>query len=284
LNAEVGNRNAEKELVNEQKHLCSIFNLFHVPASAFRLSTMMSKRPMPEPVTPSDPSQRPPRQWVSFYFYELDSAFRKLPEAEQHEAKSEFAAVVRKYEESGTIVVPYATVGLRSGCDFFLWRIDYDMERLQNMQVELNRTTLGKHLKAVQSFLSMSKRSTYIDKIDPSHDETRTRIKPGRGKFIFVYPFVKTREWYLLHEQTRQGIMDEHIWVGNKYPTVKLNTTYSFGVDDQDFVVAFEGDYPEDFVELVQKLRETDSSRYTVRDTPFYTGIKGTVDEVLGKL
>lgn len=245
---------------------------------------MRPNRPMPEPVTPSDPSQRIPKQWVSFFFYQIDPSFRHLSETEQAQARTEFAAVVGKFQESGTIVVPYSTVGLRSGCDFFLWRVDYDLERLQNMQVELNKTVLGKHLKGVQSFLSMSKRSTYIDKIDPSHDETRTRIKPGRGKYIFVYPFVKSREWYLLHPQTRQGIMDEHIWVGNKYPTVKLNTTYSFGIDDQDFVVAFEGDYPEDFVDLVMDLRETQSSKYTVRDTPIVTGIKGTIEEVLETL
>ena len=116
------------------------------------------------------------------------------------------------------------------------------------------------------------------------HDELRTTIKPGRGKYIFVYPFVKSREWYLLHKQTRQGIMDEHIEIGNKYPSVKLNTTYSFGIDDQDFVVAFEGDYPEDFIDLVMELRESDGSKYTVRDTPIITGIKGTLEEILDTL
>ena len=99
-----------------------------------------------------------------------------------------------------------------------------------------------------------------------------------------MYPFVKSREWYLLHKQTRLGIMDEHIQVGKKYPTVKLNTTYSFGLDDQDFVVAFEGDHPEDFLDLVMELRETESSKYTVRDTPIITGIKGTLDDVLKTL
>lgn len=245
---------------------------------------MRPNRPMPEPVTPADASQRIPKQFVSFFFYQLNPSYWQLSTEQQEQGKAEFAAVVKKFEESGTIVVPYSTVGLRANCDFFLWRVDYELERLQQMQVELNKTLLGRYARPVQSFLSMSKRSVYIDKIDPSHDETRTRIKPGRGKFVFVYPFVKSREWYLLHPQTRQGIMDEHIWVGNKYPTVKLNTTYSFGIDDQDFVVAFEGDYPEDFVELVQELRETDSSKYTVKDTPFYTGIKGTMDEVLATL
>jgi chlorite dismutase len=239
---------------------------------------------MPEPVTPKSDAERTPRQYISFFFYKLDPAFRQLPAEDQARGRAEVAAIIKQYQETGTIVVPYSTVGLRADCDFFLWRIDYKMERLQQMQVEISRTTLGRYLTPSLAFLSMSKRSVYVDKLNPEHDDQRTHIKPGRGKFIFVYPFVKSREWYLLHPQTRQGIMDEHIWVGNKYPTVKLNTTYSFGIDDQDFVVAFEGDYPEDFLDLVMELRETDGSKYTVRDTPIVTGIMGTIEEVLDTL
>jgi chlorite dismutase len=82
---------------------------------------------------------------------------------------------------------------------------------------------------------------------------------------------VKSREWYLLPKEDRQKVMDEHIRVGTQYPTVKLNTTYSFGLDDQDFVVAFESDEPKDFLDLVMTLRETQGSKYTIRDTPIYT-------------
>lgn len=239
---------------------------------------------MPEPATPKSDAERVPRQFISFFFYKLDPAYRHLPEEQQEQGKAEFAAVVKKYQESGTIVLPYSTVGVKANCDFFLWRIDYKLERLQALQTELSKTLLGKYTTPVYSLLSMSKRSVYVDKLNPEHDDVRSHIKPGRGKFIFVYPFVKKREWYLLHPQTRQGIMDEHIYVGNKYPTVKVNTTYSFGLDDQDFVVAFEGNYPEDFLDLVQELRETDSSKYTERDTPFYTGVLGSIDEILATL
>jgi chlorite dismutase len=114
-----------------------------------------------------------------------------------------------------------------------------------------------------QSFLSQSKRSTYVDKLNPEHEGQRTKIQPGKYKYIFIYPFVKTREWYLLPMSERQKMMDEHILVGNKFPSVKLNTTYSFGLDDQDFVVAFESDYPSDFLDLVMALRETQGSRFT---------------------
>ena len=97
---------------------------------------------------------------------------------------------------------------------------------------------------------------------------------------------MKTREWYLLSMSTRQGIMNEHIALGHKYPSVKLNTTYSFGLDDQEFVVAFETDKPEYFLDLVMDLRETESSRYTVRDTPIFTcilkDIRATLDTLGG--
>lgn len=239
-----------------------------------------SESPFPQP----DNKERTPRQFISFSYYKLNPQWRFLSDEEKRRGRDEWIAAVREYSENGTVVVPYSCVGVRAEHDILLWRIDYQLERLQQMQAALNQTGLGKYLQPSLAFLSMSKRSVYVDKINPEHEDLRTHIKPGRGKYIFVYPFVKSREWYLLHPQTRQGIMDEHIQIGVKYPSVKLNTTYSFGLDDQDFVVAFEGDYPEDFLDLVMELRESDGSKYTVRDTPIITGVKGTLEEVLDTL
>jgi chlorite dismutase len=92
---------------------------------------------------------------------------------------------------------------------------------------------------------------------------------------------VKTRDWYLLPMTERQRIMNEHIAIGHKYPRVKINTTYSFGLDDQDFVVAFESDTADEFLDLVQELRETESSKFTVRDTPMYTCRRSSLEEML---
>ncbi|MBI2956336.1 MAG: chlorite dismutase family protein, partial [Acidobacteria bacterium] len=89
---------------------------------------------------------------------------------------------------------------------------------------------------------------------------------------------------YKMTESSRQGMMKEHIQIGHKYPRVKLNTTYSFGLDDQEFVLAFESDYPEDFLGLVMELRESEASRYTLRDTPIFTCVHRPIDEVLGLL
>jgi chlorite dismutase len=126
----------------------------------------------------------------------------------------------------------------------------------------------------------MTKRSQYEDRLDPSQRQ-KLQVKPGRAKYLFVYPFVKTRAWYALPFEERQAMMDTHIEVGHRYPTVKLNTTYSFGLDDQEFVVAFESDNAEDFLDLVMELRGTRASEFTLRDTPIFSCIAGEPLSVL---
>jgi chlorite dismutase len=224
-----------------------------------------------------------PRQFINFAFYKLDPAFRRLPSDQKEAARREFLAALNA-PPTGMICLTYSLVGLRADADFMLWRISYASDDLQDQAAAFNRTALGAYLTTSCSYLSMSKRSIYIDKLDPQHTESRARVMPGRGRYIFVYPFVKTREWYLLPLQQRQAMMDEHILVGNKYPSVKLNTTYSFGLDDQDFVVAFETDEPKDFLDLVMALRETQASRYTVRDTPIFTCVKTPPEQILQQL
>ena len=179
----------------------------------------------------------------------------------------------------------YSTVGLKGDCDILLWRIATSTDEFQAHSQSINKSRLGAYLELNLSFLSMTKRSMYIDKLDPFHTtESRTHIIPGKRKYLFIYPFVKTRDWYLLPQPERQKLMDEHIRVGNKYPSVKLNTTYSFGLDDQDFVVAFESDEPKDFLDLVQELRETQSSKYTQRDTPIFTCVQMPMENLLDQL
>jgi chlorite dismutase len=224
------------------------------------------------------------RQFVNFAFYKLDPAFRRLAENEKREAKQEFATVINE-RRPGLICLTYSTVGLRPDADLLLWRIGNTSDEFQTQTAAINKTRLGGYLSTPWSFVSMTKRSQYIDKVDPFHTaESRTHIIPGKRKYLFVYPFVKTRDWYLLPQSARQEVMDVHIRVGSKYPSVKLNTTYSFGLDDQDFVVAFETDEPKDFLDLVMDLRETQSSKFTQRDTPIFTCVQLPIDAILDQL
>ena len=225
------------------------------------------------------------RQYVSFAFYKLDPAFRRLPKEEKAEAKKEFISVLEQYDGgNGMILLSYSLVGIRADAEIMFWRISYELETLQKMTTDMISTKLGSYLTQSYAYLSMTKRSMYLDMFDPEHEEDRTHIIPGKAKYLFIYPFTKKREWYLLTKFSRQGIMDEHIFVGNKYPSVKLNTTYSFGIDDYEFVVAFETDYPQDFLDLVMDLRETEGSRFTLLDTPIFTCVAMSLDDAVSSL
>ncbi len=224
------------------------------------------------------------RQYVNFVFYKVDPAWRRLPGEERKCGKIQFAEVVRRYEPE-MLVVPYSLVGIRGDCDFMLWRIGYELPKFQTMTAELLATGLGQYLATPYSYLAMTKRSTYVREHHHADQEgTRLRLTPGQFRYLFVYPFVKTRAWYRLTQQARQGMMNEHIEVGHRYPTVRLNTTYSFGLDDQEFVVAFESDKPEHFLDLVMELRHAEASNYTLRDTPVFTCVHHELDRVLDLL
>ena len=231
------------------------------------------------------PEQQPQRrQFVNFLFFKLDPAWRRLPESERTQGKQEFMRAADDYAGK-VMVIPYSTVGIRGDCDFMLWRISYELELFQEMSTKLMGSGLGKYLNIPYSYLSMTKRSIYVDLHTHENQESkRLTIVPGKSKYIFVYPFLKTRGWFLLTKAARQGMMDEHIEVGHRFPSVKLNTTYSFGLDDQEWVVAFETDKPEDFLDLVMALREPEGSRYTLRDTPIFTCIHTSLKEALDTL
>jgi chlorite dismutase len=220
----------------------------NVPRSSLRLAPTCSEV--------EEKKAKLPRQFVNFTFYHARPEWRLLSDSDKQTYRDEFVKTVDEFRSS-LLIHSYSTIGLRTNVDFMIWRIGYELEPIQAMTSRLNKTNMAKYIEPAQSFLSMTKRSMYIDKDNPEHVEDRLHIIPGKSQYLFVYPFVKTREWYSRPAEQRQEMMDEHIRIGSKYRSVKLHTTYSFGLDDQEFVVAFETDHPADFLDLVQELRET---------------------------
>ncbi|MCU1246076.1 MAG: cld, partial [Acidobacteria bacterium] len=216
--------------------------------------------------------------------FRVDRSFRGESAELKAVAKREFTDIIRRFT-GPMMLIPYSTVGIKAGLDFMLWRIGYDLDPFQQMVAEVNKSILGRYLDIPQSYLAMTKHSQYVDEhVHEGQEGRRLRIVPGKKPLLFVYPFVKTRDWYLLPMAERQRIMNEHIAIGHKYPRVKINTTYSFGLDDQDFVVAFESETADEFLDLVQELRETESSKYTVRDTPMYTCRRSSIEAILDSI
>lgn len=244
---------------------------------------MTNTREKAEPARALPNGRSTKRQYVRFAFYRVDPLWRRLPLDEQAEYKRGLLKTIESFNRR-MLLRPYSLMGTRADAELLLWQIAESVEPFQELAAAVASTPMGAYLNLSASYLSQTKRSIYEIRDNPHEDVERLIISPSEAKYLFVYPFIKTRPWYKMSLEERQIMMDEHIRVGRKYPAVKLHTTYSFGLDDQEFVVAFETDEPSDFLDLVQELRETEASLYTLRDTPLYTCIRMGLAEALDAL
>jgi chlorite dismutase len=216
------------------------------------------------------------RHFVKYTFLKLDPAWRRRDEESRAQDKLEFMAACEDFAD-GHLLQAFSLVGTRGDAELLLISEAENLDRIHEFHVVLAQSGLMQWAQIPYSFLGMRKSSEY------SEDE-RLIPRAFRGRYVFVYPFVKSREWYALPAEERWRIMQGHIEVGREYPTVDNHTAYSFGLDDQEFVVAFETDEPADFLDLVQRLRTTEASGYTRRDTPVFTCIAASVPRALNAL
>jgi chlorite dismutase len=220
------------------------------------------------------------QDFVHYAFYKCRTEWRLLPDGQKEAGAAEFLGAVDRFRDA-MMMETYSTLGLRTDADFLIWKVCEELPTLLDMADALNRTGLGRYLDLRHSLLALTRRSVYTRE-EPV--EGSFKVDPGEGTYLFVYPFVKTREWFALPLDTRRRMMGEHIRIGHEYPDVQLHTAYSFGLDDQEFVVSFLTDHPKRFQELVMKLRETEASRYTLRDTPIFTCVKRPLPEIIRSL
>jgi chlorite dismutase len=225
--------------------------------------------------------QTPPGQCMLYTFFKAAPSWLLLGKDDKSRAVAEYLSKIDDFARRLTVRT-YSTIGIRRDTDFLLWLTAPEMAVLQEMLEGLRRTTLAAHLDNTYTYLAVTRESQYVKA--HTDDEAPVTMQPGQSRYLFVYPFVKTREWYLLPMEERRRMMAEHIRMGHRFPAIRINTAYSFGLDDQDFVVAFEGDDPKEFVTLLMKLRETEASRYTVRDTPQHTCARRPLEEILEAL
>lgn len=196
-------------------------------------------------------------------FFKVDPKWRWMADLAKEESAKEVAGVL---SASGVRLRSYSTLGLRDDADFLLWLAAETVDEVQDAASRLYRTVFGKYISPSRTYLSRTRPSLYSKPGEAQPASFVAGNAPRR--YAVVYPFTKSREWYLLSAEQRRAMMDEHIAVGKKYPGVVLNTTYAFGVHDEDFVLSFECDRLEEFQDLIMELRETAVSRYVAADTP----------------
>jgi chlorite dismutase len=211
----------------------------------------------------------------------LDPAWRRRTDAERHDDGCRFLEAATAAEMAGVRTITYSSIGLEVGVDVLLWRMASTIDALESAAASVLRAGLGRWLTVRHSFIGRIGPSQYVRK--PTEQE-RSLFAGDRSRYLVVYPFTKSSDWYLLSKETRQGVMNEHMRVGHDYPTIRQALAYSFGLDSQDFVVAYETDDLVAFGDLVRALRGTESRRSTVSDTPILLGIHRPLEEILDLL
>ena len=219
------------------------------------------------------------RRFVHALALGVDAAWRRLPQEERCQSAAEFAAAVGAESEVTTFT--YSMVGLQAGADLLLWSLASSLDALEERSASVLRAGMGKWTVVTESFLGIVQPSQYVKKPTP---QEQSLFSGERSRYLIVYPFTKNSDWYLLSREARQGIMNEHMRIGHDFPEVRQLLANSFGVDDMDFLVAYETDDLPKFGELVRALRGTESRRSTLRDTPILTGIHRPIAEITALL
>lgn len=205
----------------------------------------------------------------------LDPAWRRLPADQRCRSAEELCAAVTARSEVATFT--YSMIGLKAGVEVLLWSLAPSLEALEEQSARVLRSGMGGWFTVRHSFLGMIRPSQYVKR--PTQQE-QSLFSGDRSAYLVVYPFTKSAEWYLLPQDRRQQVMNAHMKVGHRFGQVRQLLAYSFGVDDMDFLVAYETDDLEAFGELVRELRGTESRLSTVRDTPILTGIHRPIAEI----
>jgi chlorite dismutase len=219
------------------------------------------------------------RRYVQALALGLDSAWRRLPDAERCSTAEELIAAATTRSDVTTYC--YSMVGLQAGTDLLLWSLGPSLESLEEKAASVLRSGMGRWMNVTQSFLGLIQPSQYVKRPTP---QEQSLFSGERSRYLVVYPFTKSTDWYLLGREARQAIMNEHMRVGHSYPEVRQLLANSFGLDDMDFLVAYETDDLPKFSELVRALRETESRRSTVRDTPILCGVHRPIEEITALL
>lgn len=217
------------------------------------------------------------RTFFNFSFFKIDPKWRWMADLAKEESAKEIEQVLRNSKVKCRV---YSTLGLRDDAEFLFWFAAESIEDIQNLISKIYATVFGKYIMPSHVYLSCTRPSIYAKSGKTSSFIAGEEPK----KYVVVYPFIKTREWYLLSLEQRKKMMDEHIEVGRKYPQVLLNTTYSFGIHDEDFMLAFESDELHAFQDLIMELRETQVSRYIEKDTPMIVCVKKDIVPLISSL
>jgi peroxiredoxin len=213
--------------------------------------------------------------------YAVYPVFAVDPEVEldPDDAAQEIENLFKELSETVSVRGVYSTVGFRPDADLMLWLVTPTVDAAQDAIVRFRRTALGRALELTWSFIGVVKPAEFT----ADHAPAFVKGEPPK-RYLSVYPFVRTPEWYLLPGEERAALLAEHGLMGREFPDVLANTTSAFGIGDWEWILAFEADELDRIVDCIRRLRQADARRYTKEEVPFVTGIRKDVPDAVRDL
>ena len=178
-----------------------------------------------------------------------------------------------------TVRGAYDVAALRADADLMIWWHAETAEQVQSAYSRFRRTKLGSHLTPVWSVMALHRPAEF----NKSHIPAFLAEEQSR-KFVCVYPFVRSYEWYLLQDTERRSLLAEHGKMARDFPDVRANTVASFALNDFEWILAFEADELHRIVDLMRHLRGSETRRHVREEVPFYTGTRRTMSELVESL
>lgn len=209
----------------------------------------------------------PASAYAAFWLYQRRDSWHDQSDAELDAAQGEFLGLLEGSGADVTLRGVYTSLGLSASVDLILWAHAPELAPLQAFAVAFDKTSAGRHLVMRQNYIGFGGMSLY----DPTHGPAFVKGVPPK-RYLSVYPFTKTPEWYLLGYEERRRLMIEHGEMGREFPEILTNTVNSFGIQDQEFIVALEDEDPNQIIKMVQRLRAAEVRKWTALDTPLFFG------------
>ncbi|HEX6332568.1 MAG TPA: hydrogen peroxide-dependent heme synthase [Actinomycetota bacterium] len=214
--------------------------------------------------------------------YAMYSCFKASPavrELDADDAARDVEHLFKRWEGTLSVRGVYSTVGFRADTDLMLWLVGPSPDAVQDALVAFRRTEAGRALDLTWAFTGVVKPAEFT----ADHAPAFVRGEPPR-RYACVYPFVRTPEWYLLPREERAALLRDHGEIGREFPDVLANTTSAFGINDWEWILAFEADDLDRIVDCIRRLREAEARRFTKVEVPFVTGIRKDVRAALADL
>ncbi len=218
-------------------------------------------------------------QFTAFWLFARKDSWQDAVHPDWDQGVEQFAGVLAGVDPEVTVRGVYSCMGLRADVDLIIWVHAPRLDQLSQLAVHLDQTLIGRSLRRVDGYIGTAGMSQY----DPTHGPAFIKGLPAR-RYLSVYPFTKTPEWFLIHFEERRTMMIEHGKLGAAWPNLLTNTVESFGIQDQEFIVALEDDDPKDIVDMVKKLRDAEVRIYTSVDTPIYLGERMSTEDALATI